>query len=381
MTMWRSPRRVSISFHEALAAAAAIAARSPSSHNCQPWALAHVVSDLARRRAVALCGDSDADGEFLLLMADRTRELVTLPAHHVEMQLSCGLFWRLLERAMAAQGWMVRGVITPAAADLGVLGVPTDRRPLRLARFERTDDPTESFTRLRNLAAARHTDRGPYLDRPIPREVLDTLKSPSADSTQPISVRLLTSESDRSRFARFVARNASRDFTDSPAWRETHSFIRRSEAEARELGDGFTFTQLFGPMSRPQTLLRRIVLAPVTMRALSRTGLPEILARQLAAIVRRTPVVVMLTLPTPSVDDEQLLAAGEALTDFWLRVTDAGLVLHPISIVVQHDDLRNRLQAEFSLSGLVFFAARLGYSTGRFPPSPRRDPADSLRVL
>ncbi|MGY2092715.1 hypothetical protein [Nocardia gipuzkoensis] len=381
MAIPRSPRQAELSFSAALATAADIAARSPSSHNSQPWGLAQVVSDLARRRAAALCADSDTGDEFLLLAADRARELEALPAHHAEMQLSCGLFWGLAQRALAAQGWMVRAVVTSAAADLGMFGLPAHWRPLRLIRLQRTGETAEPLTQLRRLAVARQTDRGPYLDKQIPADVLDMLVRCEAEGRQRIHVRYLTSEDDRNRFVRFVARHAGRDFTHSAAWRETHSFIRRTETEARDRGDGFTYTHLFGPLSRPQMLLRRIVLAPVTMRALSATGFPRILAGQLAAVVRRSPAVVALSLPDSTADDDELLTAGEMLTDVWLRATDAGLVLHPISIVIQHEDLRARFQTEFALTGQVFFVARLGYSAQHFPRAPRRDPAASLRAL
>lgn len=381
MTVRSSLRREDISFSTALTAAADIATRSPSSHNSQPWGLAYVVSDLGRRRAAVLCGDTETDAEFLLLAADRVRELTALPAHHAEMELSCGLYWRLLLRALAAQGWIVRAGVMASAADLGVFGLPADWRPLRLVRLERASEQTESLTRLRDLAEARHTDRGPYLDKPIPSAILNTLVRRSTPSSQRFDIRVLSSEDDRTRFARFIARHAGRDFTHPAAWRETHSFIRRSEAEAQERGDGFTFEHLFGPLSPRETLLRRIALAPITMRALRATGFPRILAGQLAALVRHSPAVLMLSLPETTADEDEMLAAGQLLTDFWLLATDVGLVLHPISVVIQHADLLARLRTEFSMAGRVFFVARLGYSTQQFRPSPRRDPAASLRAL
>lgn len=69
-----------------------------------------------------------------------------------------------------------------------------------------------------------------------------------------------------------------------------------------------------------------------------------------------------------------MLSAAGALADYWLDATAAGLVLHPISIVIQHDDLRLALQRRFCLPGRVFFAARLGHPAAAFPasPAPRR---------
>ncbi|MFE7722002.1 hypothetical protein ACFU44_23485 [Nocardia rhizosphaerihabitans] len=381
MTVQNSVQQVEVSFTEALATAIDIAARCPSSHNCQPWALAHLATDLVRRRAAAMFDDSDTRDEFLVLAADRARELGALPAaHHIEMQLSCGLFWRLLQRALAAQGWMVGSVVTSRAFDFGELGLDTGWRPLRLIRLHRTAERTESLAQLRATTTARHTDRSPYLNKLIPSAILDDLAALGARRKPRVHVRYLISEHDRNRFVRFVARHAGRDFAHTSAWRETHSFIRRNEIEAQERGDGFTFAHLFGSLSRGQTLLRRVVLAPVTMRMMRATGLPRILAGQLATVVGSSRVVATLCVADSPTDDD-LLTAGELLTDFWLHATDAGLVLHPISVVIQHEDLREQLQSEFALTGHVFFVARLGYSAQHFPPTPRRDPHTLLRTL
>jgi len=47
---------VSLDFDADLDVAARLAALAPSSHNCQPWALAHLESREAREQAAALLG-------------------------------------------------------------------------------------------------------------------------------------------------------------------------------------------------------------------------------------------------------------------------------------------------------------------------------------
>ncbi|MGK5631870.1 hypothetical protein ACSNOD_25925, partial [Streptomyces sp. URMC 123] len=123
-------------FRAALGAALEIAALSPSSHNCQPWGVARLRSEGARRAAAAFLdgapgsgesyagtgpgtgggpyGDMDGVGaartEYLALALDRERRLESLPAHADEMRLSCGLYWRVLLRALAAQGWALQRI-------------------------------------------------------------------------------------------------------------------------------------------------------------------------------------------------------------------------------------------------------------------------------
>lgn len=373
-------------FEQALTTALEIAVTSPSSHNCQPWAVARLTSGPARRRAAAAgpsaAGDDVATPhEFLVLASERNRELRALPAHRAEMRISCGLFWHLLRRALAAQGWTAEPAPMPTAAELREVGLPPTWTPLRLARFRRSGEMPESLDGLRTLARRRQTNRGPYGDRPVTEAVLNELAGRRAGAEPRIHIRHLRSDDERQRFARFVARHGGRDFAHRDAWRETHSFIRPTESEAAASGDGFALTHLFGPLSPAQRRLRRVVLAPPIMAALRVTGFPRVLSGQLAAVVRRSPVIVSMSLPDADGTDSDMIAAGEVLSEYWLRATGLGLVLHPISVVVQHGDLRRKLQAEFDLPGGVFFIARLGYPTMRFPPSPRHAATASLRAL
>lgn len=345
-------------FDDALANALKIAATSPSSHNCQPWVLVRL------------------GPEALLLVSDRDRELRTLPAHRAEMRVSCGLFWRLLHLALAAQGWVVDTESMPELSEL-----PPTWTPLRVARFHFNGAPDGSLDDLRSIAGRRHTNRGPYLDRAVPSTVLGELGMRGAVAEPRVHIRHLTIERDRNLFAAFVARHGGREFAHRAAWREAYSFIRRTETEARIRGDGYAFTTLFGPLSTGSLLLRRVVLAPAAMSALRLTGFPRLLSGKLAAIVRRSPVIVSMSLPDSADPEWDLVTAGGVLLDYWLRATAFGLVLHPVSVVIQHEDLRRELQAGFDLPGRVFFIARLGYPAERFPSAPRRPAAAALRAL
>ncbi|WP_194813452.1 RedV protein [Nocardia sp. XZ_19_385] len=365
-------QRVAIPFGQALTAALAVAATSPSSHNCQPWAVARLPS------ARGLDKGSPVP-EFLVLAVDRSREIGALPAHHAEMRVSCGLYWRLLQRALAAQGWVAHRDVSPVDTPSRVL--PAEWNPLRLTEFHWTGEQRESLSSLRALAASRQTNRGPYSARPIPTTTLAALSEHLGGTNPPIEVRQLRTEDELDRFADYVKRYGGRDFGHRQAWQETHSFIRRDAAEADARGDGFTFAHLFGPLSPAQQLLRRWVLAPRTMSALRVIGFPRLLAGQLARVVRTAPVVVALSLPESGDLDDNLITAGERLCDYWLHVTRSGLVLHPVSIVVQHEDLRAGLCARFGMTGRPFFIARLGFPTTSFPHTPRRNPDACFREL
>ncbi|MEV0766187.1 hypothetical protein [Nocardia sp. NPDC050435] len=358
-----------IPFEQALMTALTVAASSPSSHNCQPWAVA---------RVTGLVAGGAATSEFVVLALDRSRALSALSAHDAEMRISCGLYWQLFKRTLAAQGWSARS-LTPALELPTVL--PGDWEPLRLSEFRRGAHTTEALADLKDVASARHTNRGPYRPVTVPPTTLAELGQVLRSSGTSIETRYLLREDELDRFSDFVKQYGGYDFSHRRAWKETYSFIHRNAAEAAEHGDGFTLAHLFGPLNTVQNMLRRTALAPHTMRALKFVGFPQFLAGRLARVVRTAPVVVMLSLAESDRKNEDLINAGQRLCDYWLAVTRAGLVLHPISIVVQHDHLRTELVTRFELDTPPFFVARLGFPTVQFPPSPRRVPGACFREL
>lgn len=380
-------------FTEALAEATAVASLAPSSHNCQPWALARLTGERARAAARLFAGTGNRTGpagdgtETLALAMDRTRTIGALAAHDVEMRVSCGAYWQLLLSALAAQGWHPEGIEYPATDGEG-RRLAGDRWPkswslLGVARVRRTGDGDGSFRRLRETAAARRTNRGPYRASGIGTDVLAELTGPSAGAAAdaPVAVTHLRGETERRAFGDFVARHGGRDFSHDAAWRETFAYLRPNASAAALRGDGFTLEQLFGPMSAARHHLLRTALAPRTMRVLRFAGYPGLLASQLAAIVRRTPAVTVMHFLADEPSGADMVRAGARLADYWLRATHAGLALHPVSVVVQHDDVRAALAERFGLRGRVFFVARLGHPTAQFPATPRhREAAAHLRL-
>ncbi|MGK5631003.1 hypothetical protein, partial [Streptomyces sp. URMC 123] len=245
----------------------------------------------------------------------------------------------------------------------------------------------EDLSDLRSTALARRTNRAPYRDTPVDPALLHRLATPGPYPyglealAEPVTVRHLESAAERALFADFVARHGGRDFSHRAAWRETHAYLRADPAEAAARGDGFALSQLFGPMSPVRLRATRAALAPGTMRVLSRVGYHRLLAGRLAALVRRAPVVATLSLPDAEPPPGAMVRAGCRLADYWLAATRAGLVLHPVSVVLQHEDVRLDLQRRLGLPGRLFFVSRLGHPTADFPPSPRRAVAAAWRTV
>ncbi len=336
----------------------------------------------------------EAGTEYVILALDRGRELRALAAHAMEMHVSCGAYWRLLRRALAAQGWaarQVRAVEVPEPVRFSARW-PSGWSPLCVAALRREGPSGEGLDELWALARGRRTHRGPYQSTAVDEGTLGALArtvavpvradDPHGAENGGVTVRHLTSGQERSAFADFLARHAGRDFSHPAAWRETHAYVRWNAAEARRHGDGFTAAQLFGPLTPLQCLGKRLTLAPPVMRLLCLAGFHHRLAAEVAGHVRlRTPAVVVLGFTEESPGVAGQLRGGERLLDYWLAATEAGLALNPLSIVVQHDDLRRDLKALLGLAGCPFFVSRLGVPSTVAPASLRRSDSAGFRSI
>ncbi|WP_406175806.1 RedV protein [Streptomyces sp. NBC_00996] len=368
----------------------------------------------ARHAATALLGENvvrpptesghaalDED-EYLVLALDRERQLTSLPAHALEMLISCGAYGEILLRALAAQGWKADRVrfVNPAPAGQALGDDSADRifgdrwphawAPVCVVRLRHVHADSEDLVELRETARARHTNRGPYRPESIDPAVLTELSTPrsglslfqAAPGRDPkVTVRHVVADAERAEVADLVSRHGGRDFSHLLAWQETHSFIRRSEADAEARGDGFTLGQLFGPLAPPRQYGMRIALAPATMRLLRHVGYHRVLARQLAAMVRSSPAAVALCFADEAPSIESIVCGGAAMADYWLAATRAGLVLHPVSVILQHDDVRDELEKRLGLPGRAFFVSRLGCALTAFPPSHRLATSRTLRLV
>lgn len=372
-----------------LAHAARLAALAPSSHNCQPWGLATFETRQARGRldeflraagaaSVALPRPHETG---LMLAVDGSRALRALEGHTLEMNVSCGMYLHVLCTALAARGWTLRVPWCAASplAPLPARGWPQHWVPLAALAVARSGAAPRPDA-VERLLRSRVTNRARYGPEPLPGELLDRLRAPASplpalahvDAEPPPAPELVTAPEEVSAVGAFVARHAGRDFSDAAAWAETYAFIRFRDHELRTMEDGFPVTQLFGPLSPLRRAMWRLALAPRAMSLLGRLGMPALLGRALGELVGQGPALACFSFATEHPSVAAQLAGGGAVMDFWLRATAAGLALHPVSVVLQHTDLRRALQRERRSTGRLFFLSRLGRPAVSFPPAPRR---------
>lgn len=364
-------------FKADLSAALTLAGRAPSSHNSQPWAvrLLGVPSESASGGSARPLNTGLANARVpgVLVALDQSRAITALAAHATEMSLSCGLFLHLFVTAMNGLGWTHD---LSWAADLeSDPTLPAHWTPLVIVRFEpeRLGGCADRFAKLVN---ERVTNRAPF-GSPLSsseREYLSaaraTLTLPSPASTE---LCLSSSSSQSARIAELVERHAARDFAQREAWAETYRYVSFDTASAtlERREDGFSIEHLMGSLSWMSRQVLRLGLSPTGMTWLSPFGVPQHLARALAKLVADTPDLVCVTAEQPETLSSGL-HAGSLIMDLWLRATELGLALHPVSVLVQYEDSRAELRRVLGLTGEPMFLARVGRPLHPFPRSPRR---------
>lgn len=373
-------------FASVLDAALRVAALSPSSHNCQPWAVIWLESETARRALTRFGVLARADHEYVTIALDLDRVLGALPGHALEMELSCGAFLYALVTRARSLGCELASVDYHAQRlTFGDWAHGTQR-----LQAQCTLGLSTASARVGSLASAdavlwsrRVTQRGPYRPTPIANDVVRQLEEACAtvriDPALASSARLhvFQAASALDRASRVIQRYAALDYTHPSAWAETYRFIRFGGA-AR---DGLPIKLLLGELPATHRRLAQLLLAPGCMPLLRRAGVPKLLAAQAAAQFRAGPALMVLTLNEDDAPLPPRLAAGCALMQTWLNATRHGLSIHPLSVLVQHDEARCALQEALGLQRRLFFFARLGEPCNPWMPAPKRPHRELLRTL
>lgn len=341
---------------------------APSSHNCQPWRVAVVPGACKNER-------------LLRLTLDQGRRLTALESLDLEMALSVGLFLGLLVTALQRLGlaceWALDNESGPS---------PKGEIPMAIVIVRRTSARVvggadlESFV---DLARRRRTCRAPFAPDPPSAEAVAAMSArrwPETLSGASLEVRVEMDPKTLKSVAELTSRYAALDFTHLEAWSETYRYLRFREPGDEDVADGIFIDSLLGPLTPFKRHLLRFVLAPLAMQALRPFGGPSRMADALAGLVAAGPGLVCCSLPEERPRRQDLLQAGARLAEIWLNAQAAGLALHPVSVLLQHEAPRRELQRLISLSSRPVFVARFGLALPNPTTSPRR-PVDAILRL
>ena len=268
-----------------------VAVRAPSLLNSQPWRF--VVS-----------------GTGVLLFADRERQLSALDPDGRELTMSCGAALYYLRVAARHAGW-APGVLPFPGGDADLLAAVT---------FEPTAPPSDDDRHYRALFA-RHTNRRPFADAPVPLPVLVELAQAAA--AEGASLAILDTQDEKDALADLVRDGVLTQGSDREVTADIERWLRPD-------GD-----------PRPDGV-RDGVQGIWDRHAAMRTP-PSSVAAYKSRLIRETPAALVLT--TDGDTEADWLAAGQALARVLVTAADHGLAASYANEPVEVDALRSRVSS------------------------------------
>ena len=363
-----------------------LATQAPSSHNCQPWSTVVIDGEEAIKSFCELNTIEATQGPIVVFGLHIRRMLVTLPAHAIEMHLSCGAY---IQAFLESLNEPTQPSILWVAGKKHQLSLqsltdwPDYHEPLFAIGWGR--HVSKEGTTHAPFLSQRHTHRLQYESTTLSAQQLTYLLEAQAfldpDNRAQLQCEIIEDKTRISKFGDFISRHASIEFTHQAAWAETYRYFRWSPQQGNATGNGFLLSQVMGKLPRWLTQFYRLVMSPSLMSVLSKCGLAKSLAKQLGQKFKSSSALYVLSFQDdqPSIRDQ--VFAGMKLLDFWLRAEAQGLSLWPASIVLQHDSIRHALQEQMGLSGRVYFIGKIGVPINRQEVSLRHFDNETTTVI
>ena len=305
---------------------------APSGHNTQPW--------LFR-----------VSGDALELYADRSRALPVVDPEDRALTISCGAALFHLCLAMRHFGYADEVEIFPNPDNPDLLA------EIRLgAPYDATAEDHQLFEAITN----RRTNRSPFQDRAIPKEVLEALEASASE--EGAWLRTITDAATKNAVAGLVTEGDRTQWSDRRFRRELAAWVHPNRTRSRDGIPGYAFG--FGELMS--------LAGPLVMRTFDMGGGRAAQDRELA---EGSPVLAVLGTETDT--PIEWLAAGQALGRVLLRARaeaiDASYLNQPIEV----PELRPRLRDTIGATGLPQLLLRMGYGV-EIKPTPRRTAGEIL---
>lgn len=323
--------------HDAAAAdrlrfASRYAILAPSGHNGQPWRFT-------------------IDGDLMRVYGDRTRALPTIDPDDRELLIACAAAIHLTRLALRHFGYSPQVDILPDPADPDLLAT------IRLGPTSPAAD-TEVSPAVEELFAAttaRHCNRSPYQNRPLPADTVDRLRT--AAQAEGAWLTVLTDPSAIATAADLIAAGDRIKWRDPVFRQELAHRLIPNRGRRRDGMPGYAFG-VPGPLAR---------LVPFAVRHFDLGRLRAAGDRRLA-----TATSALAVIGTDRDEPSAWLAAGQAMSHVLLRATADGLATSFLCQAIEVPELRPRLGALLDRPGHPQLLLRVGRPTGRAHLAPRR---------
>jgi hypothetical protein len=315
------------------------AARAPSSHNTQPWAVRILEKDL------------------WTIGEDRGRRLGVVDPQERELVLSIGAFVEHLVIAAAAAGWQAG--VSPASGEPGGTLVEVRLRPA----------PGPSDVAVAAQIDRRRTLRKGYLDTGLQRADLDAL----VEVLGPRARWFPRGSPESNHLADWAIASFERQTWSDPAQRELARWTRLGVDDCAA-ADGLTpDTMEIGGISR--FYMRRFMDESSVMGKTFRQRGIEMTREE----ARRG--AGWLVLSSTDESPAALVDAGRRFARMSLRLRERHLAAHPMSQVLEEDPWRGTLGRVLGLEGPPQFVLRIGYVERCADPVSLRRPVGAFTTI
>jgi hypothetical protein len=330
------------------AVAAAILAANP--HNTQPW-IFHVTAN------------------SIDVFSDPARQIGALDSLNREHHIGLGCAVENLVLASNARGWGSTVTWLPNASD-----------PTHVATVALTS-AAPIASALHDAIGDRHSNRGPYTNKPVSSENLASLYA-VADGLEGVSLQWFTTDADRSALGMLIIDATKAIIDDEQQSKDSFAWFRNNRDDIVNHADGLT---LDAQGLSPLVLAMAKILPPTSRVAGDKFWLDQTRTVQTATAA----AYGVITVVDPN-DPRQRLIGGRLLQRIHLAATVQGLGLQHINQITERIDRDAKLAqpSKFasSMAALVSDPARSVLSTFRIGhpvrvgrPSPRRAISQVIR--
>jgi hypothetical protein len=289
---------------------------APSGHNTQPW--------LFRVRA-----------NEVELYADRTRGLPVVDPEDRALVISCGAALFYLRTALRYFG---------REDEVDTFPDPGDPNLLARVRPGPEREATEEERALFGAMPKRHSNRGPFEDRPVPGRLLSALQAAAWE--EGTWLHLVQDEDAKLAVAELIAEGDRVQMADKRFRRELASWVHPNRTKSRDGVPGYAFG--FGDLMS--------LAGPFVIRTFDTGKGQAAKDRQLA---EGSPALAVLGTENDGPPD--WLSAGQTLARILLRARAEDVWASFLNQPIEVSELRPRLRDAIGQAGFPQLLFRMGY--------------------
>ena len=242
----------------------------------------------------------------------------------------------------------------------------------------------------------RRTHRGEFRPDAISQEHLDQLIqaaqwAPSPFNTQPWEFLVICEAAGKNALAELTAQSVIDQFKDSTFLDDNSRWMRLTETEWEERGDGVLLTDhvdLPPVFRKDPSRLKPLLKHAKHLSILGRLGAGKLPAKEISELVRTSPILILILMdnirrpPGEGGDRWMWLGMGAAVQNLLLTATELGIGTQFVSAPLERQEDRERIQEIFNIpdSHEIITLLRLGYLDSTTGKSVRLPSSTVIRL-